>query len=180
MKRLILFVLILMLMFVEPINANAKTVNRYTTQTVALKDKAKGKVIYKVKRNTKVRQISVGKAWARVKYKGKKLYVRKKYLSKLKSPKKYTGAYFKRAGVINWKGYKYTWYSQRVLSGNGLKIKGRHVDKQGFVCDQNNYIVLGSNVANRGKIVATPFGKFGRVYDVGYVTTNWFDCYVAW
>lgn len=89
----------------------------------------------------------------------------------------YSGSYFRKAGAINWQGKKFTWYSQRVLPGYGLKIPGRHVDSQGFVCDSNDMIVLGSNTANRGKVIATPFGKYGKVYDAGYVGTYWFDCY---
>lgn len=92
----------------------------------------------------------------------------------------YTGAQFRRAGAIHWQGKKYTWYSQRVLPGRGLRIPGRHLDRQGFVCDSNDMIVLGSNTANRGKVVPTPFGKYGKVYDTGYVGTHWFDCYVGW
>ena len=159
--------------------AHAKSTSkiRYTTQKVNLKNKVKGHTVYKVGRNTKVRIVKHGKKWVKVKYKKQTLVCRKKFLSKEKSPKKYTGRYFRSAGVIWWHGRKYTWYSQRILPGYGLKIPGRHLDSQGFVCDKNNYIVLGSNTSNRGKIVATPFGKFGKVYDAGYVGTYWYDCY---
>lgn len=178
-KKLIALFLVITIVL-TPLTVQAKTVTRYTTKTVALKDKVKGKTIYKVKRNTKVKQLKAGKKWSRVKYKKKTLYVQKRYLHKEKAPAKYTGSYFKKAGVIWWHDKKYTYYSQRVLPGYGLKIPGRHLDKQGFVCDKNEYIVLGSNTGNRGKIIATPFGKFGKVYDAGYVGTYWFDCYTNW
>lgn len=163
-------------------DVDAKTVKRYSTQTINLRKKAKGKVIRKIKRNTRVYQIRSGKRWSVIKYKGKRYVTLKKHLSPYRSPRKYTGAYFKRAGVIHWRGYKFTWYSQRILPdyNNNLGIKGKHIDGQGFICDKDNYICLGSNTSNRGKIIATPFGKFGKVYDAGYVTTDWFDCYVDW
>ena len=174
-------VVLLMCVMAMCIDVHAAPVTRYTTQRTELK--ANGKVVYKVKRGTKVRRIRIGKKWSTVKYKGKRLKVRRRHLTKYKPLKKrYSGAYFKRAGVIHWKGMKYTWYSQRILPdpNNNLGIKGKHIDEQGFICDKSNFICLGSNVANRGKIVKTPFGKWGKVYDAGYVGCNWFDCYVAW
>lgn len=169
-------------LLMSPLAAQAKTVSKYTTQTVALKNKAKGQTILKVKRNTKLRIVKQGKVWARVAYKGKQYSVKKKYLHSIKATKKYSGAYLRHAGRINWRGYSYTWYSQRVMPGTGLKIPGRHLDKQGFVCDKDGYIVVGSSVANRNKrvIVPTPFGKYGKTYDCGYVGGRHFDCYVNW
>lgn len=152
---------------------------RYTTQTVALRDSRTGETLRKVKRNTKVDQIKAGKVWARVTYKGEKFKVKTKHLANRKAVRKCTGARFKRTGVVFWDNHKFTWYSQRALPGHGLKIPGRHVDKQGFVCDKYGYIVLGSNTANRGRIIPTPFGKFGKVYDAGWVGTYWFDVYTA-
>ena len=92
---------------------------------------------------------------------------------------KYSAKTFKRRGVIRWKGWKWTWYSQRVLPGRGLKIPGRHVDKNGYICDKKNRIVLSSSTVKRGKIVKTPFGKKGKVYDTG-CARGVFDVYVAW
>ena len=92
---------------------------------------------------------------------------------------KYSAKYFKKAGVIRWGGWKWTWYSQRVLPGKGLKIPGRHVDKSGYVCDKKNYIVLSSTSVKRGKVVKTPFGKKGKVYDTG-CAKGVFDVYVSW
>lgn len=137
--------------------------------------------IVSVKQGTRVGLVWQNNKWSAVMYNKKCYFVENAAL--LPQPPiraVYSGAYFRRAGAINWNGRKYTWYSQRVLPGHGLRIPGRHVDSQGFVCDANDYIVLGSNTANRGKIVPTPFGKYGKVYDAGYVGTYWFDCYVAW
>lgn len=158
-----------------PLSVEAKTVNRYTTQTVKIGDQ-------KVRANTKLKITKQGKEWAIAQYKGGTYKVKKKYLSKLRAVKKYTGRHLRRAGRVRWKRYSYTWYSQRVLPGRGLKIPGRHVDSQGYVCDKDNYIVVGSSRANKRKkmIVATPFGKFGKCYDCGAMGSKAFDIYTAW
>lgn len=78
---------------------------------------------------------------------------------------KYSAKYFKRMGVIRWKGWKWTWYSQRILPGRGLKIPGRHVDKHGYIVDRKGYIVLAHKTLRKGKIVKTPFGRKGKIYD---------------
>lgn len=79
----------------------------------------------------------------------------------------YSASYFRNAGVINWGGYRWTWYSQKVLPGPGLNIPGRHVDSNGYVCDENNYICLAATSLSKGTVVDTPFGKQGKVYDSG-------------
>ena len=78
-------------------------------------------------------------------------------------------------GVIRWNGYKFTYYSQRVLPGRGLRIPGRHVNADGFVADKDGYIVL-ANSAPKGTVIPTPFGYWGKVYDRG-TTGNHFDVY---
>lgn len=95
------------------------------------------------------------------------------------STSKYSGSYFKKMGVINWNGYRWTYYSQRVLPGGGLKIPGRHVDENGYVCDENNYICIASNDLKKGTVISTPFGKSGKVYDCGCASGT-VDVYVAW
>ena len=152
---------------------------RYTTQTVNLLDKVKGRKVYRVPRNTKLRLIKEGNTWARVRYKGRALSVRKKYILNENSPKKYTGPQLKRAGAIIWRGRKYTYYTSRILPdpNNNLGVPGKWLDKEGFYRDKYGYIVLGSCTGNRGKIIATPFGKFGKVYDAGYCPSYLFDCY---
>lgn len=93
-----------------------------------------------------------------------------------RAPKLYSLNTFTWRGVINWGGYKYTWYSQRVLPGGGLKIPGRHVNKDGYVADKDGYIVLASNKP-KGTILPTPFGYLGKVYDRG-TYGNHLDVYV--
>lgn len=173
-KGILLLVFILLLL--TPITVQAKTTYRYTTQTVKLSK------TLKVKRNTKVRLVKAWKVKAFIRYKGERYTVKKKYLAKCKAVKKYSATYLRRAGRINWQGYSFTWYSQRTMPGRGLRIPGRHVDKNGYVCDKDGYIVVGSCVANKNKrvIVPTPFGKFGKCYDCGYVGSKHFDCYVNW
>ena len=186
-KKLLISILTLTLLFslLTPIKAQAKTIKRYATQTIALKEKAnkKSKTVYKVKVNTKLILIKKGKTWSKVKYQDQELFARTKFLCSQNSPKKYTPTQFKRAGRIYWRGKSWTWYSQRVLPGRGLKIPGRHVDKNGFVCDKDNYICLASSIKykKQRKILPTPFGKFGKVYDTnGGSNSNWRDVYVNW
>lgn len=78
-------------------------------------------------------------------------------------------------GVINWGGYKFTYYSQSVLPGGGLTIPGRHINAGGYVADKDGYIVL-ANDAPKGTVINTPFGYKGKVYDRG-TYGNHFDVY---
>ena len=86
---------------------------------------------------------------------------------------------FKSMGVINWGGYRWTYYSQRVLPGGGLRIPGRHVGPYGFVCDEDGYICLASTSVSYGTVVDTPFGMKGKVYDCGCAAGT-MDCYCDW
>lgn len=95
---------------------------------------------------------------------------------KASTTKKYTLGQFMSSGVINWNGYKFTYYSQSVLPGGGLAIPGRHVNKDGYVADKDGYIVLASS-APKGQIFNTPFGYKGKVYDRG-VSGNHLDVYI--
>lgn len=79
-------------------------------------------------------------------------------------------------GVINWGGYKFTFYSQQVLPGGGLNIPGRHVNEGGYVSDSDGYIVLAGS-APKGTVYDTPFGYQGKIYDRGTVG-NHLDVYI--
>lgn len=91
----------------------------------------------------------------------------------------YSARYFMNIGVIHWNGWKWTWYSERVLPGGGLNIPGRHADSNGYICDSNDYICLSSSSLSKGTIIATPFGKSGKVYDTG-CASDVIDVYVNW
>ncbi len=91
----------------------------------------------------------------------------------------YSVSYFMNMGVIHWNGWKWTWYSERVLPGGGLNIPGRHADSDGYICDSNDYICLSSSSLSKGTIIATPFGKSGKVYDTG-CASDVIDVYVSW
>ena len=86
-------------------------------------------------------------------------------------------AEFRRAGVVYYNGYKFTYYSERVLPGPGLKIPGRHSDGN-FVRDGDGYICVASCDLPKGTVVDTPFGK-GKVYDVCR-DSGTIDVYVSW
>ena len=166
-------------------DAEAKTTYRYITQKVSLKEtrNKKSATIEKLRQNDKVILLKKGKRWSRVKYGENVGYCKTKFLNSRKSPKLYTRKQFKRRGRIRWRGWSWTWYTQRILPGRGLKIPGRHVDKQGFVCDKDGYIVLASSIGykKKHKILPTPFGKYGKVYDTnGTWNYGWRDVYTNW
>ena len=85
---------------------------------------------------------------------------------------------FRTWGVIHAKGRTWTWYSQRVLPGGGLRIRGRHLDQRGYVVDWKGRIVLASNEIKRGTVLKTPFGANGIVLDSG--CSGAVDVYVGW
>lgn len=83
--------------------------------------------------------------------------------------KLYSLSDFMFQGRIFWGGYEWTYYSQQVLPGGGLVIPGRHVNADGYVADEDGYIVLAApsswgNVMHQ--VFETPFGYKGKVYDV--------------
>lgn len=82
-------------------------------------------------------------------------------------------------GVVNYAGYRYTYYSQSVLPGGGLRIPGRHVEK-GCVVDEDGYICVASSTHPKGTIVPTPLVEFpkGKVYDSGCAYGT-IDLYIA-
>lgn len=91
----------------------------------------------------------------------------------------YSASEFKVIGVIRWNGWRWTWYSEKVLPGGGLKIPGRHNDDNGYVCDENDYICVASSTLSKGTIIDTPLGKKGKVYDTG-CAADVIDVYVSW
>lgn len=95
------------------------------------------------------------------------------------SEKIYSASYFRRMGVLRWGGWHWTWYSKKVLPGNGLHIPGRHIDDDGYVCDENDYICLASSTLSKGKVLDTPLGKKGKIYDSGCAADT-IDVYVSW
>ena len=92
----------------------------------------------------------------------------------------YSASYFRRAGRIHWNGCDWTWYSERILPGYGLRIPGRHTDANGYVRDGNGFLCLASDAHRRGTILETPFGGHGKVYDCGCGNNYTIDVYVGW
>ena len=91
----------------------------------------------------------------------------------------YSASEFMNTGVIHWNGWKWTWYSEKVLAGEGLNIPNRYTDSNGYVCDSDGYICLASSVLSKGTVIPTPFGKDGKVYDSG-CASDVVDVYVGW
>ena len=88
-------------------------------------------------------------------------------------------ANFKVAGVLHWGGWRWTWYSEKILPGNGLHIPGRHTDAYGFVRDGDGYLCLASDKLSKGTILDTPLGELGKIYDSGCGMVT-IDVYVGW
>ena len=93
-----------------------------------------------------------------------------------------SGADFMYLGVVEYGGWKWTWYSERVLPGEGLTAlneNGRTVNESGFVVDGEGYISIATpNWEEQvGTIVDTPFGP-GKVYD--YCESDSYDVYCSW
>lgn len=80
-------------------------------------------------------------------------------------------------GVVYWSGYKFTYYSEKVLPGGGLRIPGRHTNADGYVSDGEGYIVLAGD-ASIGTVFETPFGYKGKIYDRG-TSGNHLDVYIS-
>lgn len=68
-------------------------------------------------------------------------------------------------GAMLWNGYKYTFYSQRVLPGGAMRIPGRHI-ADGFVVDSEGYITGASDYYPKGTILDSPFGRKIKIRDV--------------
>ena len=93
----------------------------------------------------------------------------------------YSGGGLTKRGGVYWNpdtGLKETWYSQKVLPGGGLKIPGRHVNNEGFVCDRDGYICVSSSTYPKGTVIETSRGM-GKVYDSG-CAPGVLDIYVNW
>lgn len=191
MKKILFFMATICCLFLLFPNNTYAAKNSYKTEYINSKNKVKiytspnkkSRVAKKYPHGTKIKYKKYNKKWYIVKIGKKKRYIEKKYVSNKKMAKqtnmKYTWSYFRQMGVIYWGNWTWTWYSQRVLPGGGLHIPGRHVNQNGYVCDQGNYICLASSVLGRGTVVDTPFGSQGKIYDSG-CSSHILDVYVSW
>lgn len=94
----------------------------------------------------------------------------------------YSGSYFKRMGIIEENGWKYTWYSSNVL--RHYRTGEWYPDEQGIYHDSDGYVVVAvvsdrnGNAISFGEVVPTPFG-LGKKYDSG-CDGGTIDIYVSW
>lgn len=91
----------------------------------------------------------------------------------------YTSSDFQDMGIINWGDWTWTYYSEKLLPGEGLYLPGRNTDENGYICDGDGYLCIASSSLDWGTIVNTPFGKQGKVYDSG-CASHILDVYVSW
>jgi len=188
MRYVLLWLVICMLMVLVPSSVDAsgyKTgyVSPQTPIKMYRRANVKSKIVRQLAHNKQVQYKPYKKGWYFVKRGNKSGYVRAKYISRSKTAKEstpvYSASYFMQMGVLYWGGWRWTWYSQRVLPGGGLSIPGRHVNYAGYVSDGNGYICLASSALSRGTVVNTPFGWQGKVYDSG-CSYDTLDVYVSW
>ena len=162
--------------------AYAGVTKRYATKSVDLKD-GTGTVIVTVKVNTKLEVIAQNSKVTTVRYADQILTAPTKELHAKKAVNKWKGKSFKKRGRGRWNKCSWTWYSTRQSCGKVRGVKGKHIGKRGFVFDKDGYIVLASGRSNKKKrkIVPTPFGYYGKVYDTnGRNNNKWFDVNVNW
>lgn len=83
-------------------------------------------------------------------------------------------------GVVYYNGHRETYYSQKVLPGNGLNIPGRHVADDGTIRDGDGYICVAANTSymKKGTTLMTSLGP-AKVYDSGCAYGT-IDIYVNW
>ena len=145
-----------------------------------------GEVVYVLDINQEIYRFGkVNEQWSKVLVDNIECYVVTEYISTEKkhietstiSSTKYPPEHLKTMGVIYDGGYRYTWYSERVLPGGGLNIPGRHSDGN-FVRDENNYLCVASNDLSYGTVIETPWGT-AKVYDSGCASGT-IDIYVSW
>lgn len=106
--------------------------------------------------NTEVQKIEDVNEWSKIQWSENEIYyIHNSMLSTEKTeiveqpivynPPSGSGVLTKSKGVNYYNGHRETWYSQRVLPGNGLNIPGRHVAEDGTIRDENNYIAVASS-----------------------------------
>lgn len=84
----------------------------------------------------------------------------------------------KSKGKVIFNGHYETWYSEKKLPGKGLKIPGRHTDKNGLVKDKDGNICVATNLVKMGETIDTSLGM-GKRYDtcggndIVDIYTNW-------
>ncbi len=88
------------------------------------------------------------------------------------------GVLTKNKGVNYYNGRMETWYTQRILPGEGLNIPGRHLDDRGIVCDGDGYICVASDDYPKGTVLETSLGM-AKVYDSG-PGSGIVDIYTDW
>lgn len=86
----------------------------------------------------------------------------------------------KSKGVVFYNGHRETYYSEKVLPGNGLNIPGRHVADDGTIRDADGYICVAADPGfmAKGSILITSLGP-AKVYDSGCAYGT-IDIYVSW
>lgn len=170
----------------RPLFESGNTKEYYITHDQTNVRDSKLNVVGTKKKGDKIQAIKIGDYYRY--YENGIRFIHKSLLSdeyvaptpKSDAPMIYSLSSFRWHGVVRWNGYKFTYYSQSVLPGNGLNIPGRHVNEEGYVADKDGYIVLASNPnISKGTVITTPFGSKGKVYDrCASCSLDWYDVYI--
>lgn len=162
-------------------NLNVRKQPNTTSEIVGLLSKGK---IVKVKHTQ-------NQNWDKIKYEDQICYVCNTYLEKVSkeelqqienilSSRAISLEEFHYKGIIDWNGWKWTYYLMSQFPGStSTPVQGRYVNDEGFVCDNEGYIILASVDLSPYTIVNTPFGYQGKVYDTG-CPSGILDVYVNW
>lgn len=152
-----------------PAYASNSSEAAYTTTRVNIRTApivSEDTYIATLSKNTRVDILEDLGDWDKVSYQNQEVYICGQYLASVAIlDTVYSAAWFKYNGVFNYNGYKWTWYSETVLSGGGLDIPGRHLDEQNYICDQNDRIVVACGSLPKGTIISSPLGKECIVLD---------------
>ena len=181
----------------EPDPVDFEPITMYTTTRVNMRTapNLESQVVKVLPTNTEIVKINnVDDEWSVITYQDdiNHYYIATQYISTEKvkiveKPKQVTtrnaaprggSVLTKSKGVNYFNGHKETWYSQKVLPGNGLQIPGRHVAADGTIRDVNDYICVASSDYRMGTIIETSLGT-GKVYDSG-CASGVVDIYTNW
>ena len=83
--------------------------------------------------------------------------------------------------TIKFSNHYETWHSEKTDPKKQLKIQGRHVDENGIIRDQKNYIVVATSndLVKKGHLINTSVGV-GKSYEVLQKPKNTVSIFTNW
>lgn len=195
MKKKIIIPLLVGLILATPAQAKIQQKEAITDVNIRKQPTTDSQVIAVLSQGKTVKVIETDKdrKWDKVEYDNRIGYIYNRYLNKkednkiieeksqdIKLERVISLDDFRYMGIVNWGGWNWTYYLMSQFPGStSTPVEGRYVNDEGFVCDNQGYIILASVDLPPYTIVDTPFGYKGKVYDTGCpsgildVYTNW-------